>query len=559
MSILQDKTREELASVRETVESVWIAIVVALMLRAFMFEAFVIPTGSMATLLMGQHWRLQCPSCGYEYAYGIPNLAPHVRSGLPSRTTPVGATCPNCGQGYPGTQIRANIDSGDRVFVLKYLYRLMEPKPWDPVVFRNPQNNRENYIKRLVGVPGESIEIVHGDIFVDTSGNGQWRIRRKPRRAQQAMWQVVFDNDYRPDADRASQEDTPRWSPYEAQKHWSVADDSGRVFQFDGHAAGGTLAFDAPRRTFTPLSGYNADPGGNGPVNQDIDVCTDLKLSATFTPQDADAVLSLGLTSFDRQFRAEFCADGTVSLLAAQNPIDPVWHQMGDGPVQLDRLKVGRGYDIAISHADFRVTVRVDGRMVLRTSDDDYDASYDMLKRRIAVAHTTPIPTPEVRIFARSGRLQLRHVKLMRDVYYTMQGLADIPPGPMGDYARQLNTLSHMPHPRDKIQGRDHGWGVTGYKITLRRFQDHPELDEFFVLGDNSPQSLDSRGWTSAAPTLRLYKDDDLNQPLYQLGTVPRYNMMGKALFVYWPAGFRIPGLAGLPVIPNAGKMRLIR
>ena len=64
---------------------------------------------------------------------------------------------------------------------------------------------------------------------------------------------------------------------------------------------------------------------------------------------------------------------------------------------------------------------------------------------------------------------------------------------------------------------------------------------------------------TWAAPTLRLYEDKEGTRPLYQLGTVPRYNLIGKAFFVYWPSGFRPPGLASLPIVPNFGKLRLIR
>ena len=62
--------------------------------------------------------------------------------------------------------------------------------------------------------------------------------------------------------------------------------------------------------------------------------------------------------------------------------------------------------------------------------------------------------------------------------------------------------------------------------------------------------------WFTEAPTLR--------KP-YQKGTVPRYAMIGKAFFVYWPGGYRIPLLEGLPIIPdvgivpNVGRMRLIR
>jgi len=159
----------------------------------------------------------------------------------------------------------------------------------------------------------------------------------------------------------------------------------------------------------------------------------------------------------------------------------------------------------------------------------------------------------------------------MRDVYYTSSRLRPPPDsdwnGPRGRYADQIRRA----HRKDGLKGLKlapediryrtaeagyPGWGTSGRPITLGKFPDDPELNEFFCLGDNSPQSLDGRGWVLAAPTLRLFVNGKFQ---YQLGTVPRYNMIGRALFVYWPAGFRVPGLPGLPIIPNIGRMRLIR
>ena len=51
-------------SKRETVESVAMAIILAFMFRAFIVEAFVIPTGSMATTLQGRHMEADGPECG---------------------------------------------------------------------------------------------------------------------------------------------------------------------------------------------------------------------------------------------------------------------------------------------------------------------------------------------------------------------------------------------------------------------------------------------------------------------------------------------------------------
>ena len=55
------------AAIRETIESVVIAFVLAFLFRTFEAEAFVIPTGSMAPTLMGRHKDLDCPKCGCPY------------------------------------------------------------------------------------------------------------------------------------------------------------------------------------------------------------------------------------------------------------------------------------------------------------------------------------------------------------------------------------------------------------------------------------------------------------------------------------------------------------
>jgi hypothetical protein len=114
--------------------------------------------------------------------------------------------------------------------------------------------------------------------------------------------------------------------------------------------------------------------------------------------------------------------------------------------------------------------------------------------------------------------------------------------------------------PQDWSSGGPAGvpcWGAPDNPIVLRDFG--PGLDprdEFFMLGDNSPQSKDSRMWVTAAPTLRLR--DDGGEPLYRLGTVPRYNLIGKAFFVYWPGGRPLLGVDRLPIVPSVGQMRVI-
>src|SRR5436190_18305107 len=54
-------------NVKETIESILVAFILAFVFRAFVVEAFVIPTGSMATTLLGAHMRFRCQECGWRF------------------------------------------------------------------------------------------------------------------------------------------------------------------------------------------------------------------------------------------------------------------------------------------------------------------------------------------------------------------------------------------------------------------------------------------------------------------------------------------------------------
>jgi signal peptidase I len=557
MDQTKDKKVSDLQTVRDTVEGIWVAIVLALVLRAFVVEAFVIPTGSMAPRLMGEHYDLQCPACGYEYAFGwvagreARLQAPDAprESAQPLRgemKIPPGACCPNCSYRYPST--KEYVNAGDRVLVLKYLYMFSPPQPWDVVVFRNPQNNRENYIKRFIGSPGETIEVIHGDIFYKSQASGdQWRVRRKTPRAQESIWQVVYDNDYLPD--RKIMPADKRWEP---SGSWKSTDGDRRVFQFTGGKGELTFAHDSD--SFLPLYGYNAK--GEGRFDPKVDTVTDLKVELVFTPQAADAGVGLALTSFDHQFRSTIAADGTIRVEHALGLAGQAnWQLWSEHGLKIPPMQQGKGYRLALSHADFQLVLSVDGEVVFRSSDEQYSGTqnpHDWVSAYMRQPDLS-VPMPAVKVSAFGGPGEISHLSLMRDVYYTRFQLEPVSAlDPAWDYARDL-----------KVSGGDAPWASMGNPIKLNKYDNDPDCDSLFVMGDNSPVSLDCRGWTKAAPTLRLWKDPqaghDAGNALYQLGTVPRYNLIGKAFFVYWPSGFRVPGLEGLPILPNVGRMRLIR
>jgi signal peptidase I len=80
-------------SFREIVETVVFVIVLVLLLKTFVAEAFVIPTGSMGETLLGSHKSVTCPQCGYTFPL---NISQEVDPQRIERVQVTGCTCPNC-------------------------------------------------------------------------------------------------------------------------------------------------------------------------------------------------------------------------------------------------------------------------------------------------------------------------------------------------------------------------------------------------------------------------------------------------------------------------------
>jgi len=66
-----------------------------------------------------------------------------------------------------GASMEPNFESGDYLLVDEVTYRFREPERGEVVVFRNPANENEFYIKRVVGLPGETVIIQDGQVTID--------------------------------------------------------------------------------------------------------------------------------------------------------------------------------------------------------------------------------------------------------------------------------------------------------------------------------------------------------------------------------------------------------
>lgn len=468
-----------------TLEWMLIALILAFVFRAFVMEAFRIPTGSMAETLRGQHFHLRCLACGYPF-----DLGPRGEGGWPA------GNCPNCDAEVPAESV-VTISNGDRILVAKCLYQFIEPNRWDVVVFKNPLNPQENYIKRLIGRPGEQVEIVDGDIYIDG------RIARKPPKVQDELWMPVYENDYQPSEGtlRRQTADHPRgrngirhrWRPpFENLEgsRWNLSAEGPTVFSLAGQdETVHTIQYIPPTgKDFRTVYGYN-----EAYLNQGMPRCSDLMVRATAFFHDSKSMIGAELKKEGVVYRGFVRTDGTMEI----GRMEGSEYQMID---DFQSAAIREGWPVSFEFAvvDREVILTV-GRHRLR---------YDLGRGRELAGKVNPDEQSLVRILG-TGSVTLRHIGVFRDLYY------------IDDHVMRAGE---------------------GSPFTLG-------ADEFFVCGDNSPNSLDARLWA--------VEGQGNNGRSYRMGVVPRDYMMGKAFFVYWSNAFR-PAANLPPMIPNLSEIGFI-
>ena len=119
--------RKKNESFIETLKTIISAVLIALVIRTFAFEPFNIPSGSMLpTLLVGDYLFVS------KYSYG------YSKHSFPLSFMPISGR-----------------------------YFFSEPKRGDVAVFKLPRDNKTDYIKRIIGLPGDKIQLQGGRLFVN--------------------------------------------------------------------------------------------------------------------------------------------------------------------------------------------------------------------------------------------------------------------------------------------------------------------------------------------------------------------------------------------------------
>jgi len=477
-------TKKRKGKFRENFESIAIAIALAFAIRYFVVEAFKIPTGSMAPTLLGEHKNVNCSNCGWFFyadrqseSATCPNCQfetstslycdtcnNRIRYNWPAWLWKKG-TCPKCRISLAWSDMSKRvIHGGNRILVNKFWYKFKDPQRWDVMVFVYPlydltckncaaqlpdaewhdglrcprcgttrfSKKKKNYIKRLVGLPGEKLQIVNGDIYIND------KIQRKPDSIQETLWLPVYNSRY-----QTKEDTTPTWVADSSA--WTVNKESlvlNNVSDNNTHPSFVTFG-----RRISDQNGYN-NRSGNSEMG-------DIKIRFDATVAKGSKCLEIVLEKNSETFTA---------VIPTNDANTKGYLKKGESVVMEEdiHLQTGQKNRIAFSHVDNIISLSIDGKKTFVFDNDDGKPPEER-----------PFDTSIIRLGGSQVHATFENIEIFHDIFYT-----------------HLSAGT---------------WGTT-QPVQLGE-------KDYFMLGDNSRNSNDSRVWKF----------------------VPEKNIVGKAFFVFWP------------------------
>lgn len=587
---------------RETVESIVVAFILAFLFRAFVAEAFVIPTGSMAPTLMGAHKDLTCQQCGSSYQVGA-SLEFHSDSGARTGDYVVGSSSTVCRavNAIDFQDPNQATFSGDRILVSKFDYVMSEPKRWDVIVFKFPEEARMNYIKRLVGLPGEDVMIREGDIYTKPHEATQWSIARKPPHKILAMRQPVADTLHT--APVLIKYNYPSlWQPwsYDGQpSHWKLS-------QTEDSWSAELTACDAPEylryfhkevspeqwlaieqnkplpevvptssQLVTDYLAYNSfiatrlnNPskyqarvdqlvehqiqfGGENGMHWVGDLIGEFEIEVL---SDTGQIL-LQLVELGIEYNLAIdLSNGEARLTAAdasQADIQPLTDYLGGANyVVAPSNVVGRGtYRLTMANVDDQIVLWVNGRVAKFDRPAEFD-SWQIRsdsQRRPYWLPSRPLDAAPIAIGGQAVSMVVRRAQVFRDLYYTAVGRTGFRSFEPTDFGKNRVYLRSKAIPEGGRQWTSDQEAVHAVYSTPQWW----ERTELFAMRQHNVYRLEEGQYFPLGDNSAQSSD----ARMWNQNFVEERFLLGKALLVFWPHTWNRP----IPFTPNFQRMGLIR
>jgi signal peptidase I len=414
--------------VKDNLEAIAIAVVMALVIRQFAVEAFKIPTESMAPTLFGE------------------------RRGL----------------------------SGDRILVDKIGPMLHGYQRFDVVVFKYPVNASKNYIKRLIGLPGEKLSIRDGDIWIDG------KIARKPEDVQEVLFFQIC-----PAEGETRREVGDRWHlPRTGWKRLDEGDFEATVLDDMSFAL-----FARKVKDVCPWAGE-----GDG-----VYAMGDVRLRVTVKP------LAPGGTVILRIIEGGVTNDLVLAVGSGDSRLS-----RGEERVPLPGivLSPGEETEVSFTNVDDAILVEVGGTRFRY----EYETSGD-------VNHATDA----VSFGVEQASVRFTEPTIWRDIHYEKKGRGDEITIPGGHYFMLGDNSRRSKDSRV--------WAVRIYEMkdgTTFRYDD-TEMETRPRAGPEPGTLvfLDQEG------IVRTIREADVARERSEAAPfVPERNMVGRAFFIFWPLKF---------------------
>ncbi len=479
-----------LTFVKDNLEAIAVAIVMALVIKHFCVEAFKIPTSSMRPTLLGESDNEQ--------------------------------------------------GEGDRILVDKFAYLFSSPSRWDVIVFRYPLNMARNFIKRIAGLPGEHLRISDdGDLWVKRAGkehgDDELHIPQKPPRVREQFYRAVYPP-LPPEPDEDDEKSTT--IPATLSHFWRIDGGVPNAWRLESHAEfvynGGRAA--ALRNVAsilehtTPRSWPSSSNAGelvrdarfamrvtlDAPKKEGED--TSSRFTLRWRP-DASFLAVITLSSKAGTSEAFVRRDTQVVKQAALDVV----------------LEAGTSYDVVLEYVDGHLRAHVDGKELAvladgRTFSDTLDEAGDQ----------------RFTIEAEGHGLKVQDLAIARDLRYENSWDAnpsaerrgiDIPDGRyfmLGDNTSNSSDSRRWRMVTVHIRGggtirHDHSDSPEYLKsgngdLSLKRVTD---ADGIVRTWNENDEDTDKGSETNAAP----FVDSDL--------------IVGRAFLVFWPCWPKFPGRLG--------------
>lgn len=461
---------------RDNIEAMAMAVVMALLLKYFIIEAYKIPSGSMQPALLGG---LQV---SYEKGF-VGSLTDKLASVFGKEPTRRGVKVVN-----------------DRILVDKLSFRFRDPERFEVVVFRYPLDRSKNFVKRIVGMPGEHFRIEAGDLWTRGEKGEAWQPLRRPAKVQREAWKPL-------DPEKP---ETSSWSVIEGGQDWLI---TGRQVWARG---GGTARFRSDQISIMDdySDGYPESLGrvrsatattGENPVG-------DLRLEGLLTARDGCERVTLELT--EGEYRHVFSLPGPAAEKGAQASLATysASQLIEEVPLEgFEGLELGEEHAFAAQNMDDLLQLELDGQVV---------GTLEVASVR------EQLSSVQIRV---EGDADFEELMVSRDIYYTVtsQGEWQIP-------ERSYFMLGD--NTQDSSDSRE--WNFTHFEVrqedgTLVDVRGNTRNNENPRTDVNSREYLfvDEFGERHRFPIDKARRSVEPEPAPF----VPRSMIQGRALAVFWP------------------------